>query len=278
MNPVPARIDTAKLEEDLKSAAEEVDGGLTTEEYREHGEYSPKTVSSRFGGWNKAKKRVGLKRCTRGAARSYEVDEEFFDTLGHDSAYVLGYIIADGCIDAGRSVKFECSDRDILAKIKNAMNSEHPIRDINRPEYEKTYYRLRINSSILCDQLEEYGVVPNKTEHIRFPDLPARLLPDFTRGYFDGDGSVYMENSRKKVIAAFTTISEGFLEDLATALRAKSGIQGGSLYSFDRPSSDNTIYFLRFFHDEAFALADFMYNGGISSIRKKERFEELMET
>lgn len=45
--------------------------------------------------------------------------------------------------------------------------------------------------------LSKHGCVPNKSLILKFPTtLPNELVNDFIRGYFDGDGSVYINNKR----------------------------------------------------------------------------------
>lgn len=57
----------------------------------------------------------------------------------------------------------------------------------------KTYVRCRWNVSNkhLWNSLNTLGCTPNKSLTLMFPSetvLTAELIPDFLRGYFDGDG------------------------------------------------------------------------------------------
>jgi len=54
------KIPKEKIKEDLRQANEKVEGSLTLEQYREHGEYSLQTVTKYFGTFNEAKEEVGL--------------------------------------------------------------------------------------------------------------------------------------------------------------------------------------------------------------------------
>jgi len=54
------RIREEEIIEDMCEAASRVDGPLTVEAHREHGDISPSTAQSRFGSWNAAKKAAGL--------------------------------------------------------------------------------------------------------------------------------------------------------------------------------------------------------------------------
>jgi intein-encoded DNA endonuclease-like protein len=62
-----------------------------------------------------------------------------------------------------------------------------------------TTAQLRGNYQRLYDDLSENGVFPKKSTENRlklnFPNLKEELKPHFIRGFFDGDGSVYMSKT-----------------------------------------------------------------------------------
>ena len=134
--------------------------------------------------------------------RKYNVDENFFNVINNEyKAYVLGFICADGHVDKDRiSICVAIKDVDILYSIKQAMKSNHPIKEYrsknpysesNRPILDMCL--LTINSVKLCSRLHSIGIKSNKSsslssEIIKY--IPKYLIRDFLRGYFDGDGNV----------------------------------------------------------------------------------------
>lgn len=45
--------------------------------------------------------------------------------------------------------------------------------------------------------LEKWGCIENKTFKLKFPEfLSEELVPHFIRGYFDGDGSVFIHRQK----------------------------------------------------------------------------------
>lgn len=52
---------------------------------------------------------------------------------------------------------------------------------------------LRIGNTILYERLTRIGMTPRKSHTMRFPVVPIRFIHIFIRGYFDGDGGVYIE-------------------------------------------------------------------------------------
>ncbi|MFH0890800.1 MAG: LAGLIDADG family homing endonuclease, partial [Candidatus Liptonbacteria bacterium] len=71
-----------------------------------------------------------------------------------------------------------------------------------------------------------------KSKNMTFPAVPDQYLPDFTRGYFDGDGSVFRvrylstknHKPRVELRSNFTSGSRPFLETLMSMLNKKLGL------------------------------------------------------
>lgn len=136
----------------------------------------------------------------------YNVDIHFFDNIDtEEKAYILGYIFSDGHVAKNNNIMFGCdmNDEDVLIKIKRAMKSEHPIRN-KFSSYGHPISTLMITCKELHDRLLELGFNNRKSYGMDFnrllSNIPRSLLNHFTRGIFDGDGSirVYKYNYLKK--------------------------------------------------------------------------------
>lgn len=125
-------------------------------------------------------------------------NEHVFDEINsEEKAYWLGFIFADGYISSN-SYRFELSlkgsDAEHLYKFNTFM--QHNKDNISLGEIQqngKTYVRCRWNVSNkhLWNSLNVLGCTPNKSLTLKFPSetaLAAELIPNFIRGYFDGDG------------------------------------------------------------------------------------------
>jgi len=163
----------------------------------------------------------------------YAVNEKAFDTWSHKMSYVLGFIYADGTIfstpsNRGKYMAVISIDKDLIEGIKSFLTSEHPIAIVIPPyTHHHTRYRLRIGSHKLYESLIRRGLYPSKSLTIEMPNIPTQYLPDFIRGYFDGDGCVFIEKGRtkdkkretiKRLRIIFTSGSKRFLEQLATLI------------------------------------------------------------
>ena len=153
-------------------------------------------------------KKKGWKRLTReeySLSRQYQVNEQFFKTIDtEEKAYVFGFICADGHIDTKFHrivIALQQGDLELLQKIKNAMNSTHPIVEHiqKRNPYTKANHLITeqacisINGKDLIQPLIDVGLDSRKTYTLNGSEIskvPEHLIRHFLRGYFDGDGSI----------------------------------------------------------------------------------------
>ena len=148
-------------------------------------------------------KKMGWERNGKTGKRIYKVNEQFFNNINtEEKAYILGFICADGHIEKDRlNITVSIKDKDILEKIRKAMQSNHPIKEVKRTNlYNKTdrktltLVELMIGSVKLVKPLFNMGLTTNKTYTLNgdiVKYIPKYLIRDFLRGYFDGDGNVF---------------------------------------------------------------------------------------
>ena len=148
-------------------------------------------------------KKMGWRRTGKTGKRIYKVNEDFFKCINtEEKAYILGFICADGHVEKDRlNITVSIKDRDILEKIRYAMHSNHPIKEVQRTNPYKKINRenlilseLMIGSVELVKPLFNMGLTTNKTYTLNgdiLKYIPKYLIRDFLRGYFDGDGNVF---------------------------------------------------------------------------------------
>lgn len=194
--------------------------------------------------------------------RKHIVNESFYDTWSHEMAYIMGYFIADGNVSKnGCTLTFTLHEKDLgfLKYVVDSMDSTYPIR------HRRQYISLVMNSSKLVKALANYRIFPNKRETwtgINFY-IPTKFRPDLVRGFFDGDGWVCRGGKQKQYInTGFANKSHRFLEQI----RQIAGLPTtGSL------RNRGSHYQLEFGQKASFILRDFMYNGGFSLKRKRDK-------
>lgn len=134
--------------------------------------------------------RLGLKQ-NRNHPR-LAVNENYFKKWSSEMAYILGFILADGCIIEGTykgysgALKFgvHSKDIDILEKIKQQLTSEHKISVV------KNAAHLAITSQVIVNDLKNLSISYRKSLKEKIPNIPKQYIRDFIRGVVDGDGSI----------------------------------------------------------------------------------------
>jgi hypothetical protein len=179
------------------------------------------------------------------SSRNQTVRLDFFDSWTPESAYVLGYIWADGCVRTERGkpagVEFICTEDDaqILRDVATVLGCpnklrEHPARTwtqkhgayAGRAYQSKAAVRLAIHSTALASKLiADHGIPPRKSScDPPFPsNIPDEYLSHFARGNFDGDGSITLRpRTRRAIIYWLGTPS--FVTPLAERIAALAGV------------------------------------------------------
>lgn len=140
-------------------------------------------------------------------SKKFQFNECYFDKIDSpDKAYWLGFIFADGYITSKRpqgsqSLGISLKDSDFLhlQKLNECMNGNLKIHTYTSTSgYGKgnKYSRIVFTSQHLVNSLKNLGVIENKTNILKRPDkdkLDEVFYKDFIRGYFDGDGSVWLQ-------------------------------------------------------------------------------------
>ncbi len=158
-------------------------------------------------------------------ARKYNINQDYFKTWSRNMAYLFGFWFADGCIYRGQmfDITVHKKDKYILKKFADELGFEGKLYDY----VDRQAARINFSCKVIHDDIIALGGKECKSLDCKFPDVPRRYLPDFIRGYFDGDGCVCLcKNNRLQ--ASFASGSPEFLEDLHSILKEEAGIVGGS--------------------------------------------------
>lgn len=134
--------------------------------------------------------RLGLRQ-NRNHSR-LDVNEDYFKKWSSNMAYILGFILADGCIIKGTykgysdALKFGVQKRDIdiLEKIKKELSSEHKISLCKNADH------FSITNQVIVNDLKKLGISYRKSLKENIPDVPKKYIRDFIRGIVDGDGGI----------------------------------------------------------------------------------------
>lgn len=129
-------------------------------------------------------------------SRKCVLDESVFDTITEESAYWIGFLMADGCIRKQSGcdtpvVSVTSKDIEHVDKFKGFLKSAHKIGISGGGKYGS----LSVTSNKLAGSLANYGVVPRKSL-IAEARGGIENNRHFWRGVIDGDGSVGISHQK----------------------------------------------------------------------------------
>jgi len=202
----------------------------------------------------------------------YVVNEDFFKSWSNDMAYILGLWYADGHITKGGpqksvyvfSIALHNDDSEILIKIMNKMNSTYKIY-----QHTENVKAFKINSKPIYEDIISLGGCERKSLDLTFPkNIPNEFVPDFIRGYFDGDGCINYHSNMKAFRTTFVCGCKEFLEEIHKRLKLIDQTLKGQL-SFQQ-NDHNGIYHLTFYKHDTLKFANIIYSNPNSLYLKRK--------
>jgi len=203
------------------------------------------------------------------------INEKFFDSWTHESAYVFGLLITDGSMyikydlsgDVSQYVlSFKSIDRYLVECINTTMSSSYKVSCFKYNECKLgMYYQLSITNVYICKKLISLGMVQKKSKVVKFPDfIPDEFMPDFVRGVFDGDGCISFSEKWFQFKTFICSGSLDFIIGLNDYLY-RIGIEGVIRDKYD-------VYFVNFDYPSAHKFFSFIYGrlpGGMMYLKRK---------
>lgn len=248
-----------------------------------------KEITNELNKTNKIKKdskQIRTKASTIGLSKKkYKFDDKYFEKINtEDKAYWLGFIYADGFIfRGGRNYEVGIQLKDTEYKHLEKFNSDikgnfkisyRTMPESNYGKYtfkERAICKIRIYSKKMYNDLENQGVLQNKTDKEEFPIVDDSLFIHFLRGFFDGDGHIYYKDNKNKSLG-ITNPNIKILEYIKNKLKEDYNISA-NIYK----EKDKKYRFYVTKTDDYFKLLDKMYeNANIYLDRKYEKYISLV--
>ena len=185
---------------------------------------------NKFADIKKDEKQIRTKAALLGYRKQYaDLFEDYFEKIDSDEkAYWLGFIYADGYIVANNTeigIELSRCDETHLEKFLAAINAQkkifHKEKYIKIANNKKMSHvltsKIRVYSSKMRNDLIKNGISLNKTYSKTFPIVNRKYFYSFLRGYFDGDGCLYVKNSNV-VSVTYTACHDECLKFIKSAL------------------------------------------------------------
>ena len=225
---------------------------------------------------------LGVKTTSGNHYRKYFFDFNFFEKIDTElKAYWLGFMYADGCVlpqNKYGEQEFKLSlaeqDKQSLIDLKTDLKSTYPIRiDSSRHNKESTHaiqYFISMRNQKTVDDLKKLGCVEKKSLILTFPteeQVPNELIHHFIRGYFDGDGSIFISKNRGNISFVGT---EDFIKTLSSYFHYGSVVQD--------KRKPNSWYLNTAGYNPVKEYYDFMYQDATRYMQRKyNKFQEAFK-
>ncbi len=206
---------------------------------------------------------------------SPELQENYFENIDtEEKAYFLGLLLTDGNVFIKKntykvSITLQESDKYLIENFCDAIKLNKKVTSDGRG-----CYGVQVISKKMCEDLEKYHIVPNKTFTVRMPKIDDKLMPHFIRGCIDGDGSIgfYSRNNRRshRKLIRLCSASKIFLEEISGYLYNNFGIRGSL-----REETKDKLYQIYYNSNESvYKLINFLYKD--ATIYMKRKYDKIL--
>lgn len=196
----------------------------------------------------------------------------FFRFWSPEMAYVLGYWWADGYMRIKRSstahiIELASVDQEHLLTLARTIGGKYNLRKVRALG---NCYGIEFCSKEMYYDLLALGGMPNKSNIIGFPTIPAAHLVHFVRGFVDGDGTLAW-NDKRPILQIYSG-SHHLLEDMAKAVEEQTGIPAPNVVA------NRSLWTVKWSTVRAKCLAAWLYveNPGLALDRKAAVAAEII--
>lgn len=143
----------------------------------------------------------------------------------------------------------------------------------NIEQYQKDC-RINISGEWFVKALEKnFNIVPQKTKILEFPkQIPEEFLPDYIRGYFDGDGCISQANGYLHI--SFTSGSKNFLNEIINYFFNKGVLINNKN---GKPKIYENSNAINYFCQNAFKILKILYENSYEEIRLTRKYNKYIE-
>lgn len=220
-------------------------------------------------------------------SKKYKINEEYFKNIDTpEKSYFLGLLFADGNMAKNSSsVSISLIHTDsYLLYYYSSLFQDKPLRIIkerfkkfnNKIYKSKAQIKLEINNKKIYEYLQNFGLFPNKSLNLKFPDnLDKKLYKYFILGYFDGDGCISQSIYKKGQNTTFNIAgTKEFIKKIQEILIENCKINETKIIKH------NNIFYIRHSgRQNVEKIYNYFYKDGKIKYflnRKKEKFEKII--
>jgi hypothetical protein len=212
----------------------------------------------------------GVRKTAARWARAQNLRVDYFSVIDSPiKAYILGLLAADGnVLDAPsyHRITLELSARDLvlLEFVRDELSPGQPIRFRTRGAA-RDFGIFSFSSATVRADLARYGIVPNKSLRLEWPQLDRSMQRSFLLGYFDGDGFITSSSRPSGLIYPYWGLmgTRQFLIGALELIRTELGLR------IPGPWPHQRIHVVRAAGRSARLVDDWLHQDGLGLARKR---------
>jgi len=160
-------------------------------------------------------RKCGITNLSNSRYRTYPFNQDIYNDK-HNFYYILGYTMADGCVDKN-AIRYNLSIKDfeLIDYLRQKLIPTQPIkkRSYFYKSKNKTYesYFFVVNNKEYVCRLYNHGIIKAKTGMEIMKNVEYGYEKDFVSGYFDGDGHVSMYNYNNVLLKSLVIASASLI-------------------------------------------------------------------
>ena len=226
--------------------------------------------------------KLGLKlRSNKENSRKYFCNDNIFSNIDTpEKAYWIGFLSADGYISNvkgnGKKVGLALSikDKGHLEKFKKFISATYPIHEYISSGFScAKYCRIVVSSEKMFDDLCRIGIVENKTNVLNSPkNIPNNLLRYYILGYFDGDGSIFLNHSKYPFYSINIVGTDEICNFVNNFLLDNNIISNSA--KIEKRNKEQMVSYIRFGGNNMVSkILEFLYDGIDKEVPLKRKYE-----
>lgn len=155
----------------------------------------------------------------------------YFDKIdSSEKAYLLGFIVADGCLYKPTNtliIFIGKKDEEVIYRFIAAIGQGSFSEREKLNERCQNMVRLTYRSEYMLNSINNLGIPFNKSKiEFGIPKIPEEFIPAFIAGYFDGDGSISVSAKKSTNVETCFTDSNFILLNEIKDYLTQFGITG----------------------------------------------------
>lgn len=230
---------------------------------------------------------VRKNNATRSRGYRNFINHSYFRSIdSEEKAYFIGLLMADGSVQYDEyskilSLELKIEDKYMVENLAGALClqqgrvKESCVAYEDRKDKHNAYFRAY--SQEICNDLQRFGIVPNKTLLLKEvpKNIEPKLIRHVIRGIFDGDGTVYTvpQGGKPKLRFGFYGTYE-LVSDIKRILMDKLSVRNRKVF---KKTDVNVSMILWDVAEDITNFYHYIYDDAtIYLLRKKQKFDEYI--